>query len=158
MVLHERVPDLQGFDVQILGTDISRNCIDGAQRGVYAEHEMQRTTRPQLTAKYFEPVAGGMRIRDQVRRLCRFEVRNLMAPLQGLGPFDVVLLRNVLIYFTAEAKRDLLARVRTVLLPHGWLFVGATENLLECGEDWVAETHCRGTVYRPRSRDRVVPR
>lgn len=152
MVLCELIPDIEKWDVQILGTDIARSSVESATRAIYADHEMQRTSRPQLMSKYFERVDGGYRVVDRVRRLCRFEQRNLMEPLTLLGPFDIVFVRNVLIYFDKQDKVQLMARIRNVLQPHGWLFVGSTENLMDVGAEWVPETHCRATVYQPNAR------
>lgn len=72
-----------------------------------------------------------------------------MDPLVGVGPFDVVFLRNVLIYFEAVARRDLVRRISSTMLPHGWLMVGASENLLDAGPQFVPQTHCRAAVYQP---------
>lgn len=149
MILAELIPDLAQWDVQVLGTDIAKSSVEAAQRGIYADFDMQRTMRPQLMSKYFDKVPEGMRVKEQLRRLCRFEQRNLMEPIATLGPFDIVFVRNVLIYFEHKDKLDLLRRIRSVMLPHGWLFVGATENLMEAGAEWLPQTHCRATVYQP---------
>lgn len=158
MVLCEMLPDIVNWDIKIFGTDIAKSSVEAAQKAVYAEHEMQRTMRPQLMAKYFEPVPGGRRVKECVRRLCTFEQRNLIEPFSSLGPFDVVFIRNVLIYFELQAKVDLMKRIRSVLLPHGWLFVGSTENLMDCGSEWVPQTHCRATVYQPNQKPVPVSR
>jgi len=155
MVLHETLGSLAGWDVQIVGSDIARPTLEAAQGGVYAPHEMARSARPALMAKYFEPVPGGHRVVDAVRKLVTFRQLNLLEPLPALGQFDVVFLRNVLIYFEAEARRSLVRRVAGTLLPHGWLVVGAAENLLDAGPEFVPETHCRATVYQPNRRTPV---
>lgn len=156
MVLAELLPDFASRDIQILGTDIAKSSVETAQRGIYADHEMQRTMRPQLMAKWFEKVPEGMRVKESLRRLCRFEQRNLMEPISTLGPFDIVFVRNVLIYFDQKDKIELMRRIRSVLLPHGWLFVGATENLMDVGPEWIPQTHCRASVYQPNA-PRPVP-
>ena len=149
MIVREVLGDLAGWDVQILGTDISKSTLEAAETAVFADHEMARTSRPQFTAKYFEKVAGGHRVVEPVRRLVTFRQLNLLAPFPGLGPFDIVFLRNVLIYFEAATRRDIVQRVAGTLLPHGWLVVGASENLLDAGPQFVPQTHCRATVYQP---------
>ncbi|MBK8096706.1 MAG: protein-glutamate O-methyltransferase CheR [Planctomycetes bacterium] len=149
MVLCDIIPDIAGWDIQILGTDISKASIATAEKAVYAEHEVARTARPQSIQKYMERTAGGWRVKDQVRRLCQFRQFNLMDPMSTLGPFDIVWIRNVLIYFDKPARADIMRRVRSTLLPHGWLFVGATENLVDLGPEWVPQAHCRATVYQP---------
>jgi len=110
---------------------------------------MARTSRPQLMSKYFEKTPQGSRIVESVRRLVTFRQLNLLTPLFGIGPFDIVFLRNVLIYFEAATRRDLVQRIAGIMLPHGWLVVGASENLLDAGPQFVPQTHCRATVYQP---------
>ena len=149
IIVHELLRDLTGWDIQILATDIAKSTIENAQRGVYAEHEISRSARPALMTKYFEPTAGGHRVKDPIRKMIQWQQRNLLEPLGPLGPFDVVFLRNVLIYFEPEARRDLVRRVAGTLLPHGWLVVGAAENLLDAGPQFHPQTHCRATVYQP---------
>ncbi|MBZ0154253.1 MAG: protein-glutamate O-methyltransferase CheR [Planctomycetes bacterium] len=149
IVVHELLRDLKGWDVQILGTDISKGTIEIAERGVFADHEMARTARPQLMSKYFTRVDGGHRVVDAVRKMVTFRQLNLLQPMHGLGPFDIVFLRNVLIYFESEVRKDIARRVAETLLPHGWLVVGASENLLDAGPRFVPQTHCRATVYQP---------
>lgn len=158
MVLHEMIPDIGKWDVQILGTDISQSSLQQAELGVYAEHEVKRTARPQLLAKYFEKHKDGYRVVDSVRRLCVWKQLNLMQPFAALGPFDVVLMRNVLIYFERPAKLDILTRARNALLPHGWFMLGAAENVVELGLDWVPQVHCRATVYQPHQKAPVLVR
>ncbi len=149
MVVHELLGDLRGWDIQILGTDISKSTLEAAERGVFPEHDMNRTARPQMTAKYFEKVAGGQRVVEPLRKLVTWKQLNLLAPFAGLGPFDVVFLRNVLIYFEPAARADISRRVGSTLLPHGWLVVGASENLMDIGPQFMPQTHCRATVYQP---------
>jgi chemotaxis protein methyltransferase CheR len=149
IILHEMLRDLRGWDIQILATDIAKPTLELAERGIYAEHEIGRSTKPDLMQKYFEPAAGGRRIKDPIRKLVQWRQVNLLEPLGAMGPFDIVFLRNVLIYFEPEARRDLARRVAKTLLPHGWLVVGASENLLDAGPQFVPQTHCRTTVYQP---------
>ena len=149
IILHELLRDLTGWDIQILATDIAKSTLDTAARGVYADHEIARSAKPALMQKYFEPVQGGFRVKDSIRRLVTWQQRNLLEPLTGIGPFDIVFLRNVLIYFEPETRRDIIKRVAGSLLPHGWLVVGASENLLDAGPQFVPQTHCRATVYQP---------
>ncbi|MBL8753811.1 MAG: protein-glutamate O-methyltransferase CheR [Planctomycetes bacterium] len=149
MVLHELLGDLRGWDIQILATDISKGTIETAEKAVFPDHDMVRTSRPQLVTKYFDKVPGGHRVVEPIRKLVQFRTLNLLSPLFGLGPFDIVFLRNVLIYFEPATRRDIVQRIAGTLLPHGWLLVGASENLMDCGPQFVPQTHCRATVYQP---------
>jgi chemotaxis protein methyltransferase CheR len=150
IVLHELLRDLKGWDIQIVATDIAKATLQTAERGIYAAHEIARSAKPALMQQYFEPADGGFRVRESVRKLVQWRQLNLLEPFQGLGTFDIVFLRNVLIYFEADARRDLARRAGDTLLPHGWLVVGAAENLLDAGPQFQPQTHCRATVYQPR--------
>ncbi len=149
MVVHELLRSLDGWDVQILATDIAKPTLETAQRGVFAEHDVARSQKPLLMQKYLEKTPSGMRVVDSVRRLVQFRQLNLLEPFGTHGPFDIVFLRNVLIYFAAETRLDIARRVAGTLLPHGWLVVGAAENLLDAGPQFTPQTHCRATVYQP---------
>ena len=149
MILHEVIGDLAGWDISILGTDISKSTLEQAEQAMFPDHDMARTSRPQMMTKYFEKAGGGHRVVEKVRKLVQFRQLNLVAPLAGLGPFDLVFLRNVLIYFEAETRKQIVQRVAGTLLPHGWLVVGASENLIDAGPQFQPQTHCRATVYQP---------
>ena len=126
MIVHETLRDLDGYDVQILGTDIRRSAIDVAHRGVYPESDLATAARPDLVHKYCEAADGGFRVKPEVRAIVGFLQRDLMAPLVDLGPFDVIFLRNVLPAFALPIRREVSARVCERLLPHGFLVVGGT--------------------------------
>ncbi|MCB9879533.1 MAG: protein-glutamate O-methyltransferase CheR [Planctomycetes bacterium] len=149
MVMKELIGDLGGWDIEILATDIGSATLASAAQGVYSDLDMSRTMRPQLTNKYFTKENGGHRVQDAIRRLVRFQERNLLQPIVGVGPFDVIFLRNVLIYFEPETRKDIVERVSRTLLPNGWLVVGASENLTDLGPRFRAQTHCGATVYQP---------
>ena len=86
---------------------------------------------------------------DSLRALCSFERRNLLDPDSARGKFDVIFCRNVAIYFTPEARRDLFLRLTKALTPDGWLFVGSQESLRDLGPQFTPQQHCRAMCYRP---------
>ncbi|MCA8965316.1 MAG: protein-glutamate O-methyltransferase CheR [Planctomycetes bacterium] len=149
IVLHEMLRDLSSWDIEILATDISRGTLETAARGCFADHEIARSARPKLTPKYFVKEGNTWRIQDSVRKLVKFKPLNLLDPFPSVGQFDVVFLRNVLIYFETATRHDIVRRLTRTLLPHGWLVVGSAENLLDVGPEYVPQTHCRATVYQP---------
>ena len=151
MVLREMIPDIDDWDIQILATDISKSSIETAEKAEYSTHDLTRTQRQDMK-RWFEEVAGGAKVKESVRKFVRFRCLNLAGLLGGIGPFDIVMLRNVLIYFDVPTKKKILERVAEVMAPHGWLFVGASESLLDTFPQWPAESHCGATVYRPNAR------
>ena len=129
MLLLDWLPAHPGFGARIIGTDISRSVIERAQRARYSQLEVNRGLRaPQLVA-HFDQVGRDWVLREQVRRLCRFQQGNLVEPLLGLPMCDVVFLRNVLIYFDDAARKRFVSQLYDNLNPGGYLFIGHSESL-----------------------------
>ncbi|HEY3356727.1 MAG TPA: protein-glutamate O-methyltransferase CheR [Polyangia bacterium] len=118
---------LDRWDVRILGTDVSSEMLAQARRGRYSALEVSRGITAEVKARYFEPVDGEWQIRDDIRRLVELRQLNLADPLPLLPTCDVILLRNVLIYFDLATKTAVLERVLRYLKPDGYLFLGGAE-------------------------------
>ncbi len=149
ILLSEMLPDIASWDVNILGTDISDEVVARASRGWYATHEIERGMPPTRLHRFFQPESNGWRVKDSLRALCSFERRNLLDPNSASGKFDVIFCRNVAIYFTPEARRDLFMRLTKAITPEGWLFVGSQESLRDLGPQFTPQQHCRAICYRP---------
>jgi len=149
MILSEMIPDIATWDIQILGTDISKSTIATAEKGVYAAHDVSRTQRPQAMQRWFDQTPAGAAVKPAIKKLVTFRQLNLLETSTAIGPFDIVFLRNVLIYFDKPTKLQILERVKRVMMPHGWLVLGSTENLVDVVPDWAPQTHCRAVVYQP---------
>ena len=149
MTLCELLPDFNAWDIMILATDISDDAIRKASLGRYADHEIQRGMKPQLLARYFAESAGGWKVKDELRAMISFARRNLLDPFSELGLFDVILCRNVAIYFDAPARRSLFNRLSDRLTPEGCLFAGSSECLTDLGPQFAPQNHCRATYYQP---------
>ncbi|WP_336368231.1 CheR family methyltransferase [Marinobacter sp. C2H3] len=116
-------------DVRITATDISRSVLDVARRGEYEMLAIGRGLSPERQKQFFTPSAnGGWQVRPTLKSMVEFKELNLLERYM-LGKFDVVLCRNVLIYFSAELKRDILTRIHATLNPGGYLILGASESL-----------------------------
>lgn len=116
-------------DVKITATDISKSVLEVARRGEYEMIAIGRGLSPERQKQFFTPSAnGGWQIRPQIRSTVDFKELNLLDRYM-LGKFDVILCRNVLIYFSAELKRDILTRLHGALNPGGYLILGASESL-----------------------------
>lgn len=130
ILLLEHFPMLSSWDVRIVATDLSREILQKARSGRYTQLEVNRGLPAPLLVKYFERSGLDWTVREPVRRLVQFEEMNLVRPWLRLPPSDLVMLRNVLIYFDVPTKRDILAKVRQVLRPDGYLFLGSAETTM----------------------------
>lgn len=149
MVLHELIPDIASWDIKITATDISDQAIAQASRGQYAEHEIRRGMPPRLLEKYFAKDGNNWKVKDELRALIAFQRINLLEPFTALGTFDVILCRNVAIYFKPDVRRELFERLARQLAPHGYLFAGSSESLSDLGPRFMPHKHCRAVFYRP---------
>ncbi len=141
-----------GFDYSVLGTDVSSRVLEVAQKGVYNGRSIARfrKERPELFASHMAGSdADGYKAVPPVRARLKFKLHNLLERLGGTSPFDVVFLRNVLIYFTDEDQETILRHVRDLIRPDGVLFIGESETLnnLSTGFEQVAPI-----IYRPVTR------
>jgi chemotaxis protein methyltransferase CheR len=119
---------------QILATDISERVLRAAIEGVYPEHRLRHVTRQRLQRHCLrgEGAAEGLvQVRPALRERVRFGQLNLCQPFEPLGPFDIVLLRNVLIYFDARTKAEVVDRVLEQLRPGGLFFIGTAEGRVQ---------------------------
>lgn len=115
--------------VDILATDIDENVMGKAQHGVYPERVLKDVPKD-LLQKYFTKVDGDYRIANEIKRTVAFKKHNLLAdPFQG--PFDLIICRNVMIYFTDEAKDQLYYKFSQALRTGGYFFVGSTEQIFQ---------------------------
>jgi chemotaxis protein methyltransferase CheR len=149
ILLREMIDDIDRWDVQILATDLAPAALASASAGVYSDFEVSRGVTPAIRDKYFRKTPDGWQVNDSVKKLVKFERRNLLEPFGAMGPFDVLFCRNVAIYFDLETRKDLFERLSRTLAPHGALFVGSSENLASYGERWKPQFHCRATYYQP---------
>ena len=127
-MMMDGLPDRR-LKLDICASDISERCLEKAQSGLYTQFEVQRGLPIAHLLKHFEKVDEAWRIRPEIRQQVRWRRFNLLDDMTPLGRFDVVFLRNVLIYFDPETKRRVLDAVAAVLEPDGFLFLGASETV-----------------------------
>lgn len=149
MTIAETIPDVNQWDIQIVGTDISSAAVAQAKRGVYDALQIKRGLDPPQRAKYFTEQDNTWKVRDELRAMCTFAQRNLHEPFDALGPFDIIFCRNVAIYFTEKDRRSLFERAAERLVPNGWIIVGSSESLGSLGPRWRPQQHCNANCYRP---------
>ncbi|HHJ12824.1 MAG TPA: protein-glutamate O-methyltransferase CheR [Gammaproteobacteria bacterium] len=141
-------------DVGIVATDISPRVLTEAREGFYDSLALSRGLPRPLRDRYFRRDAAHWeerwQVADEIRRRVRFTVANLQESYARLGRFEVIFCRNVLIYFSAETKRDILARMADTLADRGWLFLGASESLSNHSNAFEMVRAEGGVVYRKR--------
>jgi chemotaxis protein methyltransferase CheR len=129
MLLREFFPVLAHWKVRFIASDFSRELLDRARDGIYSQLEVNRGLPAALLVKYFRKVAGGWQLSQDIRRMVEFQEINLAGPWPPLPPIDVVFMRNVLIYFGADTRKSILDRVRSLLEPDGYVFLGGSETM-----------------------------
>ncbi len=148
ILLREAMPGIDGKDILILGTDISRQMLGKAKRAHYAESTI-RDIPSDILRKYFTRLKNGgetiYRVNDNVRGLIRLAWLNLMDVWPMKGPFDVIFCRNVMIYFDRQTQQKLVNRFYDLLRPGGHLFVGHSEGLTAITHDF---KYIRPATYR----------
>lgn len=138
-----------GRDLRVYASDISRQMLQKARRGVYREASF-RQVEPWLRDKYFALKDGSYRISDEIKKHVHFAHLNLMddARTALLGSLDVVLCRNVIIYFDLETKRRVVRTFHGKLKPGGYLLLGHSESLINLSTDFALEHLRQDMVYR----------
>lgn len=139
----------RGWSVDILATDISSEMLERTKQGSYSQLEINRGLPAPMMVKHFTKVGTHWQVSDQLRSMVRVQKFNLAAPFPPLPSFDVVFMRNVLIYFDTPTKRSILQRTQRVLNPQGYLVLGGAETTLGIDDQWERVAAGRTTLNRP---------
>jgi len=149
MMVREHFSLLLGWDIQIEGTDISAAIVERAKAGRYHRIEINRGLPARFIIKYFNKLGEDWEIKPEIRKMCHFREANLCGAqfpfARTSDRFDVVFLRNVMLYFSAETRKVLMARIYRLLEPDGILFLGSSEQPADPSL-WTA-TLAGGTCY-----------
>ncbi len=151
IAVKEVLVDLNRYDVRILGTDISDKAVAQASYGHYSKLEMDRGMAVDKMTKYFAPEGQTWKIRDEIRAMATFKTMNLLESLALPGRFDIVLCRNVAIYFTEADKTRLFKSISKVMAPDGYLIIGSTESMTGICPEFEAKRYLRAVFYQLRN-------
>jgi len=149
MVLQDLLPDMSGYDIYLLGSDISGTAIAKASLGKFTSFEMGRGLPRKQQDRYFIRQGNHWMVKDEIRAMVSFRKVNLLHPFTFMGRFDIILLRNVAIYFNVETRRNLFERIIRVMARDGYLIIGATESLSGISEDLVSRRYLQSIFYEP---------
>ena len=150
MVLKDGFPELATWRVRFLATDISQEMLRRSREGVYSQLEVNRGLPAKYLVKYFDKRGADWQIKKELRDSIEFSELNLARPFPAMPLLDIVFIRNVLIYFNQETKRDILRRVRRVLAPDGALFVGSSESPVHFDDGFDPVTFEKSVYFRMR--------
>ncbi|MCK0129220.1 protein-glutamate O-methyltransferase CheR [Erythrobacter sp. F6033] len=126
------------WTIEILGTDVSHRVINAARNGVYSQFEVQRGLGIAQMLRHFEETSQGWQVHEATRALSRFQQHNLLSEPPSRHRFDLILCRNVLLYFDQAMRERAFSRLSSALADDGVLMLGA-------GETVVGQT----TAFRP---------
>jgi chemotaxis protein methyltransferase CheR len=152
MMLERSFPQLGGWDVRLWASDISQAMVDRTKAGRYSQLEVNRGL-PATCLGNFKRVGLEFEIDERFRRRVEAFTLNLAGPWPGWLPtFDLVFIRNVLIYFDVPTKREILRKVRLHLAPEGTVFLGGAESTLNIDDAFERVPLAQASCYRLRGR------
>jgi chemotaxis protein methyltransferase CheR len=149
MLLLEHFPEVVAWPVKIIATDISDQIVAKAKEARFRQLEVNRGLPATMMAKYFERDGLDFRLKPVVRNMVEFRRLNLLDSWSIPTGIDIVMIRNVLIYFDLERKREIFRRLRNVVAPDGGLMLGAAETTLNIDDQWVRHGVGMSSFYRP---------
>lgn len=149
LTMLEHFPQLADWKVSFVATDLSADVLAKARAGRFTQLEVNRGLPAPLLVKYFRKDGADWELDPAVRRRVEFREMNLTTAWPAMPPLDLIFMRNVLIYFAVETKRQILTRARGLLRPDGYLFLGGAETTLNLDEAYQRVQLEKGSVYRP---------
>lgn len=149
MVIREMIPKAANWNIEFVCTDISPTMLERCQEGLYSQQEVNRGLPASYLVKHFQREGAKWRVKEDLRNMIRFQPLNLIRPFTGLGKYDIVFLRNVLIYFDVPTKQAILRKIRDHLDPEGFFFLGTAETTYSIDSSFKREEHGKAVFYRP---------
>jgi chemotaxis protein methyltransferase CheR len=158
MLVRETGALLQGWNVEIVATDIDTCVLARAAKGVYSKFEVQRGLPIAMLVKHFDQLGpDAWQVKEPLRKLIDFRHANILNDQPGWGTFDVIFCRNVLIYFDPATKAAVLSRLARHLADDGALFLGGAETVLGITEQFNLSPGVRGLYVKTPKRTDVRP-
>jgi chemotaxis protein methyltransferase CheR len=130
MLFEDQKERWDGWSIDILGTDVSHRAIRAARTGLFSQFEVQRGLGVVQMLRHFDETPEGWQIRDHVRHITRFQQHNVLSEPPARGRFDLVLCRNVLLYFDQPTREIAFQRLASAIAPDGFLMLGAGETVI----------------------------
>ncbi len=150
MLLEEQSHLWADWTIEILATDVSSLALARAKAGLYSQFEVQRGLPIRHLMKHFMQNGDQWEINSALKKRIRFQQYNLLHPMAQLGRFDIILCRNVLIYFDAQTKTQVLNRLAAQMPADGVLVMGSAETTLHYSDRFMLHPRDR-TIFSPRA-------
>ena len=147
MMFAEQEARWEGWDIEILGTDVSASVLEFARKATYSNFQIQRGLGVAQMLSHFTETQEGWSAQEHLRNRVRYDVHNVLHPAPYPGRFDLILCRNVLLYFDKSVRERAFARLSTALSEDGRLVLGGGETVLDRSE-WFAPDEERQAIYR----------
>jgi len=148
MTMEKVIREARRVDYKIMGSDISSEIVARARAGIYNDFEVKRGLTEQQIASYFDRQPNGWQIKDSLKRHVEFKTGNLVRDFYTGGPYDLIFLRNVLIYFDTETKTRVLEKMHRIIARDGYLVLGAPETVMGLGNYFSPAPEYKG-FYKP---------
>jgi chemotaxis protein methyltransferase CheR len=148
MMLAEQEQRWAGWTFDLVGTDVSESVIELARKATYSQFQIQRGLGVTQMLKWFSEVPEGWQVDERLKRMVRFEVHNLLEQAPAQHPFDLILCRNVLLYFEGPTRARAFDRLHGSLALDGWLMLGAGETVIGQTDRFVPAPRMTG-LYTP---------
>ncbi len=148
ILLRNKFPILNTWKVTFIASDISHEMLDRCRKGIYSQLEINRGLPAPLMVKFFERNGTDWQAKEDLRKLVDFRFVNLCQDWPYLPPMDLVMMRNVLIYFDVDIKKAILGKVRKLLKPGGYLCLGAAETTINLDDSFERMNFKQSGCYR----------
>ncbi len=148
MLIRQHFPQMHDWRINILATDLSPTVLKLAGEGSYSQFEVNRGLPAAYLIKYFDKQNDRWVIKDEIKKMVQFRTMNFVQPWPLMPPFDLVFIRNVMIYFDVETKKFILKKIRACLMPHSYVFLGTAETTLNLDPGYKPEQIDKTTAYR----------
>lgn len=150
MLVHDILGADPAWRVRMLATDLSPAMLARTKAGSYSQFEVNRGLPANLLVRHFRRQGLEWQVEEPLRRMIETRLVNLDAELPSMPKMDIIFLRNVLIYFDVPTKRAILARIRRVMRPDGYLVLGGAETTLNLDDSFERVQIGRAPMYRLR--------
>jgi len=148
MLIRENFPQLSAWNVSITASDISEDILAKARSGCYGSIEINRGLPMMLMVKYFEKKGVNWQVKKPIHDMIRFRQMNLIGRWPMMPKADIIMLRNVMIYFDKESKQSILDQIRRILQPDGYLFLGSAETTFNLDDSFERKMFGRAVSFR----------